>query len=72
MMGEKLVFFETVREPWNEYNLADGNVLHVKTILLKVTSPGTKNPDGSPVYNFQTKVVARVFTEEEGYVRTER
>jgi len=68
--GGKVVPFEEVTGPqWQEYNLADGNVLRLKVELLKVLSTGQKSPVGEPVYNFQTHIVSTVFTEEQGYVR---
>lgn len=49
------------REQWNEYQLADGKVLLLKTVLMGVQKvEGQTNPDGSPVYLFQTHLVPRV------------
>ena len=71
-LGGKLALFETVKEDWNEYDLADGNTLRLKTVLLKVLDTGTKNPTGEPRYNFQTHIIANVFTPEQGYVKLKK
>ena len=73
-LGGKLVPFEEVVGPqWQEYNLADGNMLRLKVELLKGLATGQKNPNtGEPIYNFELHTVATVFTEEQGYVRMKR
>ena len=49
------------KEQWNEYQLADGKVLLLKTVVVGVQRiEGHTNPDGSPVYQFQTHLVTRV------------
>lgn len=51
----------TADEKWSEYQLADGKVLRLKTVLLDVQRiEGMKNSDGSQVYQFQTHVVSKV------------
>ena len=48
-------------EHWNEYQLADGKVLMFKEVLVSVfVLNGKTNPDGSPMYQFQTSKVVRV------------
>jgi len=48
-------------EHWNEYQLADGKVLLLKTVLVGVQRiEGVTNPDGSPTYQMQTHIVPRV------------
>ena len=70
----KIVPFEEVSGPqWQEYNLADGNMLRLKVELLKVLATGQKNPNtGEPIYSFELHTVATVFTEEPGYCRLKR
>ncbi len=49
------------KEQWNEYQLADGKVLLLKTVLVGVQRiEGNTNPDGTPIYQFQTHLVPRV------------
>jgi len=48
-------------EHWNEYQLADGKVLLLKTVLVGIQRiEGVTNPDGSPAYQFQTSLVPRI------------
>ncbi len=48
-------------EPWSECQLADGKVLMFKDIIVNVHKAVTEtNPDGSPLYLFQTHRVVRV------------
>ena len=49
------------KEQWNEYQLSDGKVLLLKTVLVSIQRiEGETNPDGTPVYQFQTHLVPRV------------
>lgn len=49
------------KEQWSEYQLADGKVLLLKTVLTGVQRvEGQTNPDGSPIYILQTHLVPRV------------
>jgi len=51
----------TTMEHWNEYQLGDGKVLMFKEVLVSVLKiEGETNPDGTPVYQFQTHKVVRV------------
>ena len=70
----KITPFEEIQGPrWQEYHLADGNLLRMKIELLKVLSTGKKNPQtGEPIYSFQTHITSTVYTEEQGYVRAKR
>ena len=70
--GKIIPFEEVVGARWQEYNLADGNVLRIKVELLKVLSTGKKNPAGEPIYNIMTHPVMVVFTEEQGYVKMKK
>ncbi len=54
---------EVVRtnEPWVECQLADGKVLMFRDVVVAVYKlVDEKNPDGSPIYNFQTHRVMRI------------
>ena len=69
----KTVPFEIVSENWDEYNLPDGNILQLRTVLLKLYDMGVKLPvTGEPAYFYHTKVVGRVLTPKHGAVRRER
>lgn len=49
------------KEQWNEYQLSDGKVLMLKTVLISILRvEGATNPDGSPIYQFQTHLVPRI------------
>ena len=48
-------------EHWNEYQLADGKVLLLKTVLVGIQRiEGMTNPDGTPAYQMQTHLVPRI------------
>jgi len=48
-------------EIWNEYQLADGNVLRVKYVLKAVyTINGELDPNGTPIYGFEGQFVVRL------------
>lgn len=66
--GSKLVPFETIKEPWSEYTLVDGNTIRVRVNLIAVHATGRKNPDGKPQYFLTTNLSIGTFTPEEGYV----
>jgi len=68
----KIMPFEAISESWQEYNLADGNTLMLKMVLLKVLKTDKKAPSGEPLYNFQTHVVTNVYTKEQGYIQMKR
>lgn len=49
------------KEQWSEYQLSDGKVLLLKTVLVGIQRiEGFTNPDGTPAYQFQTHLVPRV------------
>jgi len=49
------------QEGWNEYQLSDGKVLLLKTVLTCIYKvDGLTDKDGSPVYQLQTHLVPRV------------
>jgi len=51
----------TANEPWNEYQLSDGRVLFIKTILVKVLHAlHEKSPDGDHLYITNTSNVIKV------------
>ena len=57
-----LVDFETVREEYNTYKLADGATVRMKTVVTSIIRTQEFNPDGEPVYivNSQNVLVADV------------
>lgn len=51
----------TSHEPWGEYQLANGKVLMIKTILIEVDQALTeKTQDGEPLYLTKTHQLVRV------------
>jgi hypothetical protein len=49
------------KEQWNEYQLSDGKILLLKTVLVDIQKiEGETNPDGTPIYQYQTHLVPRV------------
>jgi len=51
----------TSNEPWNEYQLGNGKVLMIKTVLISVLRAlSEKNADGSDLYLTQTTNHVRV------------
>jgi hypothetical protein len=51
----------TSNEGWNEYQLADGKVLKVKTVLISVCrASNEKDNDGQPLYLTKTSQIVRV------------
>ena len=72
LFGKLILFEEIQSETWQEYNLSDGNTLRLKCVLLKVLDTGQQSPSGEPIYNFQTHIIANVFTKEQGYVRMQK
>ena len=51
----------TSKELWNEYQLADGKVISVKTVLISVSRAKTeKAPDGEPLYLTKTHQIVKV------------
>ena len=56
----------TSKEEWNEYQLANGEVLLVKTILIRaLRAREQKTPDGEPLYNVSTHTVVKIKSVEE-------
>ena len=53
----------TETERWNEYQLADGSVLSVKSVLVKVCrAVNEKAPDGTALYVINSQNVVKVKT----------
>ncbi len=42
--------FDTIKEDWNEYEIEDGSILHIKFVMVKIVR--TKIPGGSGGYNY--------------------
>lgn len=53
----------TSREEWNEYQLANGDILLLKTVLVRaMKATDIKNPDGTALYSVNTQVLVKVRT----------
>lgn len=51
----------SANEPWCEYQLADGSVLSVKTVLISVSKATIeRTSDGEPLYLTKTHQVVKV------------
>ena len=49
------------KEEWNEYQLANGDVLLIKTVLVRaLKATGEKTPDGSPLYVIDSQCIVKV------------
>ena len=57
-----LVDFETIREEYNAYKLADGAMVRMKTVVTSIIRTEEFTPDGEPMYivNSQNVLVADV------------
>ena len=57
-----LVDFETMREEYNSYKLADGSIIRMKTVVTNIIRTAEFTPTGEPVYivNSQNVLVADV------------
>jgi len=53
--------FEAKSEPWINYDLSDGTILKIRTLVTGVMRlEGEHDPAGNPLYNVSTQVVIRV------------
>src|SRR2546425_10462053 len=53
--------FEAKSEPWVTYDLSDGTVLKIRTLVTGIMRlEGEHDPVGNPLYNVSTQVVIRV------------
>jgi len=51
----------TSKEDWNEYQMANGDVLMIKVILMRAfKSNEVRATDGSPLYSINTQCVVKV------------
>lgn len=49
------------REEWNEYQMPNGEVLMIKTVLVKaMRANDVKAPDGTPLYSINTQPIVKV------------
>ena len=57
-----LVDFETLREEYNSYKLADGSIIRMKTVVTNIIRTEEFAPTGEPIYvvNSQNVLVADV------------
>lgn len=52
------VEFETINEDWNEYELEDGEIVKVKTVVQKIMrATNTHNEAGDPLYQIASQNV---------------
>ena len=54
------VQYETLHERFNEYNLSNGAVLGVKTIIGQVQKTALCNNQGEPIYNVDTQPMFKI------------
>ena len=55
----------TETERWNEYQLANGGVLAIKLVLVKVCKAvNEKNPDGTALYMVNSQNIVKVKSNE--------
>ena len=51
----------TSKEEWNEYQLANGDVLLTKTVMVRaLKATDVKLPDGTPLYHVNTQTIVKV------------
>jgi len=49
------------KEEWNEYQLVNGDVLLVKTVLVRALKANEEKAlDGTPLYNVQTQTIVKI------------
>lgn len=49
------------KEEWNEYQMANGDVLLVKTVLIRaLRANDVKASDGTPLYNIASQCIVKV------------
>jgi len=64
IMGE-VVDFESPPENFNNYTLADGTFIKIKTVLLEVVRIlGEYGPNGDPVYVFTAQQIVNINSAE--------
>jgi hypothetical protein len=57
--------FETIEEPWNEYKLKDGTIVHMKAIVTGVMKTPFFSADGDPLYYVNHQRVGRIIASSE-------
>jgi len=62
---EKVVTFKAKKEDWNRYKLSDGNIVEVKTVLVKVARTTLFDSRGDRVYLVNTQPLIKVTTAKE-------
>jgi len=51
----------TSKEEWNEYQLANGDILLIKAVLIKALKANDiRTPDGTSLYNVNTHILVKV------------
>jgi hypothetical protein len=53
MVEGEIVDFETAKEDWNIYKLADGSAIRFKAVVYKIIRTNEVNSNGEPVYHVE-------------------
>lgn len=62
-----LLDFDVVKEPWNKYELADGTIVKIKAVVMRVRKQQTTEAGKTTVnYNFDLQTLAVSISEEKG------
>jgi hypothetical protein len=50
------------KEEWNEYQMANGDILLIKAVLVRALKADNdlKAPDGMPLYSVNTQIIVKV------------
>ena len=54
------VKFEAIMENFNEYDLSNGDVMNVKTVVVQVIQLDQHNEEGEPIYNINTQPLIKI------------
>jgi hypothetical protein len=49
----EVIDFETVKEDWSVYKLADGSTIRFKPVVYKIVRTNESNSDGEPIYHIE-------------------
>jgi len=64
IFGEEVEVLES-SETWNTYKVADGSLIKVKLVAMKVLRTEAYRPDGNPIYVFHSQNVMTVTSPDE-------
>ena len=57
--------YKALKEDWNTYELADGTIIKMKTIVTNIMLTDQKKANGDPIYQVEsTNVVTTLITPE--------